>query len=176
MGWEREQGRGWRPVEEHRMKSGMGAGKETRAVAEISNRTNMGTGTGSRRAQERRMSGKKTCKTCRRHQSFLFNTRHHLCRPRVALAGTRQLRSQGPGSIQAHRTEGVTGCEVGEETNASRVGRGIGNRNGDLNEVGCGNGKGNGKRGTRPGRVQEMRVCPRKPRRVVDIIWKTGET
>ena len=41
------------------MKSGMGAGKETRAVAEISNRTNMGTGTGSRRAQERRMSGKK---------------------------------------------------------------------------------------------------------------------
>ena len=34
-------------------------------------------------------------------QALLFRTRHHLCRQGVALASTRQLRSQGPVSVQA---------------------------------------------------------------------------
>ena len=62
--------------------------------------------------------------------------RHHLCTQGVALASTRQLHSQGPVSVQAHRTEGVTGSEGRE--GAKRVGGGIGVGNGD------GNGGGNG--------------------------------
>ena len=42
-------------------------------------------------------------------QALSFRTRHHLCRLGVALANTRHPRSQGPLSIQAHRTERVTG-------------------------------------------------------------------
>ena len=68
----------------------------------------------------------KPLKTCRRDQSFLFHTRHDRCGLRVALAGTRELRSQPPGSIHAHRTEGVTGRKVGEETNVFRVGIRVG--------------------------------------------------
>ena len=41
-------------------------------------------------------------------QAFSFRTRPYLCRQGVALASTRQLRSQGPVSVHAHRTEGVT--------------------------------------------------------------------
>ena len=60
------------------------------------------------------------------------------------LASTRQLRSQGPVSAQAHRTEGVNGSE-GQE-GANRVGGGIGveGRNGDGNGVGGGNENGGG--------------------------------
>ena len=54
----RERGRGWIPVEEHRM----GTGTETRAVAEIGTGTRMGTGTGTRigsgRAEEKRRSAR----------------------------------------------------------------------------------------------------------------------
>ena len=39
-------------------------------------------------------------------KAFSFRTRHHLWRQRVALASTRQPRSQGPASVQAHRTGG----------------------------------------------------------------------
>ena len=48
-------------------------------------------------------------------QALSFRTRHHLCRQGVALASTRQLRSQGPVSVQAHRTEGVTRPRDGKE-------------------------------------------------------------
>ena len=41
-------------------------------------------------------------------QALSFRTRHHFCRQGVALASTRQFRSQGPVSVQAHRTGGVT--------------------------------------------------------------------
>ena len=44
-------------------------------------------------------------------QALSFRTRHHLYRQGVALASTRQLRSQDLVSVQAHRTEGVTGFE-----------------------------------------------------------------
>ena len=37
-------------------------------------------------------------------QALSFSTRHHLCRQGVALSGTRQLRSQGPVSVHAHRS------------------------------------------------------------------------
>ena len=120
----------------------------------------------------------------------------------MALAGTRQLRSHGPGSIQAHRTEGVAGYEVGGVANGFRGGIRVGDRNGDWNGFGGGNGdvnvdgKGdgagtttgmeanqgpqdaneNGKRGTGSGRVEERRVCARKPKTVVDVMWKTGVT
>ena len=67
-------------------------------------------------------------------------TRHHLCRRGVALASTRQLRSQGPMSIQAHRTERVTGSEGQEGATGVRGGIGVGGGNGDDNGVGGGNG------------------------------------
>ena len=53
--------------------------------------------------------GKKSHKLCRRGQPFSLRTRHHLCRQGVALAGTRQLHSQGPMSVHVDRTRGVTG-------------------------------------------------------------------
>ena len=138
----------------------------------------------------------KPLKTCRCDQLFTFHTRHHLCRPRVALAGTRQLYSKGPGSIHAPRTEKITGCEVGDKANGLRGRIRVGDRNkdgnGNVNVDGEGDGAGtttgveaneraqdgneNGKRGTGPGRVVERRVCARKPKRVFHIRWKTGET
>ena len=54
----------------------------------------------------------------------------------MALAGTQQLRSQGPVSVNAHCTEGVTGPEGREGAN------GVGGENGDGNGGGGGNGDG----------------------------------
>ena len=79
-------------------------------------------------------------------QTLSFRTRHHLCRQGVALASTRQLRSQGPVSVQAHRTEGVTGSEGQEGANGVGGGIGVGGGNGDGNRVGGGNGDVNGHR------------------------------
>ena len=67
-------------------------------------------------------------------QALSFRTRYHLCRQGVVLASTRRPHSQGPASVQAHRTRGVTGSEGQEGANG--VGGGIG--------VGGGNGNGNG--------------------------------
>ena len=69
-------------------------------------------------------------------QALLIRTRYHLCKQGVALPGTRQLRSQGPVSVHAHRTEGVT--ESRGREGANRVGGGIGIRDGieDGNGVG----------------------------------------
>ena len=67
-------------------------------------------------------------------QALSFRTRHHLCIQGVALARTRQPHSQGPASVQAHRTGGVTGSEG--QGGEDGVGGGIG--------VGGGNGDGNG--------------------------------
>ena len=64
-------------------------------------------------------------------QSLLFRTRHHLCRQGVALASTRQPRSQGPASVQAHHTGGVTGSEGQEGANGVGGGIGVGGGNGD---------------------------------------------
>ena len=64
----------------------------------------------------------------------------------MALASTRQLHSQGPMSVQAHRTEGVIGSEGQEEANGVgggiEVGGGIGvgGGNGHRNGVWGGNG------------------------------------
>ena len=56
-----------------------------------------------------------------RRRFFLFYSRHfHFARvtsSAVALASTRQLRSQGPVSVHAHRTEGATGFEGQERAN-----------------------------------------------------------
>ena len=62
----------------------------------------------------------------------------------MALAGTRQLRSQGPVSIQAHRTDGVIGSERREEANGVGGEVGVGGGNGGGNGVGGGNGDVNG--------------------------------
>ena len=59
-------------------------------------------------------------------QALSFRTRHHLCRQGVALASTRQLRSQGPESVQVHLTERVTGSEGQEGANGGGGGIGIG--------------------------------------------------
>ena len=55
-------------------------------------------------------------------QALSFRTRHHLCRQGVALASTRQLRSQGPVFVRAHRTEGVTESEGRKERTGSGAG------------------------------------------------------
>ena len=77
-------------------------------------------------------------------QALSFRTRHHLCRQGVALASTRQSRSQGPVPAQAHRTEGITGSEGQEGANGVGGGIGVGGGNGDGNGVGGGNGDVNG--------------------------------
>ena len=56
-------------------------------------------------------------------QALSFRTRHHLYRQGVALASTRQPRSQDPVSVQAHCAEGVT-VSKGQE-GANGVGGGI---------------------------------------------------
>ena len=55
-------------------------------------------------------------------QALPFRTRHHLCRQGVALASTRQPPSQGPASVQAHGTGGVTGSENRKERTGSGAG------------------------------------------------------
>ena len=92
-------------------------------------------------------------------QALSFRTRHHLYRQGVALASTRQVRSQGPVTVQAHRTEGVTGSEGQEGANGSgarlesgaetgtgtgvetrrRTSDGNGDGNGDGSEASSGN-------------------------------------
>ena len=57
----------------------------------------------------------------------------------MALTSTRQLRSQGPAPVQAHRTGGVTGSEGWEEANGVGGGIGVGGGNGDGNGVEGGN-------------------------------------
>ena len=77
-------------------------------------------------------------------QALSFRTRHHLCRQGVALASTRRPNSQGPASVQAHRTRGVTGSEGQEGANGIGGGIGVGGRNGDGNGDVDGHGDGDG--------------------------------
>ena len=77
-------------------------------------------------------------------QALSFRTRHHLCRQGVALASTRRPHSQGPASVQAHRTGGVTGSEGQEEANGVGGGSGVGGGNGDGNGDVDGQGDGDG--------------------------------
>ena len=77
-------------------------------------------------------------------QALSFRTRHHLCRQGVALASTRQPRSQSPASVQAHRTGGVTGSEGQEGANGVGSGVGVGGGNGDGNGDVNGHGDGDG--------------------------------
>ena len=81
-------------------------------------------------------------------QALSFRTRHHLCRQGVALTSTRQPHSQGPASVQAHRTGGITGFEGQEGANGVGggigVGGGNGDGNGDVNGRGDGDGEGTG--------------------------------
>ena len=77
-------------------------------------------------------------------QALSFRTRHHLCRQGVALASTRRPHSQGPASVQAHRTGGVTGSEGQEGANGVGGGIGVGGGNGDGNGDGQGDGDGAG--------------------------------
>ena len=79
-------------------------------------------------------------------QALSFRTRYHLCRQGVALASIRQPHSQGPASVQAHRTGGVTGFEGQEGANGVGGGIGVGgwsgDGNGDVNGDGDGAGTG----------------------------------
>ena len=67
-------------------------------------------------------------------QVISFRMRHHLCRQRGAPAGTRQLRSQGPVSVHAHCTEGVTRYEGREGANGVGGEIGVGGGNGDTGQ------------------------------------------
>ena len=83
-------------------------------------------------------------------QALSFRTRRHLCRQGVALASTRRPNSQGPASVQAHHTGGVTGSEGQEGANGVGGGIGVGGGNGDGNGDVDGQGDGDGARaGTR---------------------------
>ena len=66
----------------------------------------------------------------------------------MALASTRRPHSQGPASVQAHRTGGVTGSKGQEGANGVgsgvEVGSGNGDGNGDVNGQGDGDGAGAG--------------------------------
>ena len=77
-------------------------------------------------------------------QALSFRTCHHLCRQGVALASTRRPHSQGPASVQAHRTGGVTGSEGQEGVNGVGGGIGVGGGNGDGNGDVDGQGDGDG--------------------------------
>ena len=77
-------------------------------------------------------------------QALSSRTRHHLCRQGVAFASTRQPHSQGPASVQAHRTGGVTGSEGQEGANGVGSGIGVGGGNGDGNGDVDGHGDGDG--------------------------------
>ena len=66
-------------------------------------------------------------------QALSFRTPHHLCRQGVALASTRRPHSQGPASVQAHCTRGVTRSEGQEGANGVGGGIGVGGGNGDGN-------------------------------------------
>ena len=69
--------------------------------------------------------------------------RHHPCSQGVTLAGTLQLRSQGPVSVNAHRAEGLTGFEGLEGAIGVGDAIGVGGENEDGNGVGVENGDGN---------------------------------
>ena len=88
-------------------------------------------------------------------QALSFCTRHHLRRQEVALASTRQPRSQGPASVQAHRTEGVIGLEGQEGANGVGGGIGVGGGNGDGNGDVNGHGDGCGGERRSTGRKRE---------------------
>ena len=77
-------------------------------------------------------------------QALSFRTRHHLCRQGMALASTRRPHSQGPASVRAHRTGGVTGSEGQEGANGVGGGMGVGGGNGDGNGDVDGHGDGDG--------------------------------
>ena len=77
-------------------------------------------------------------------QALSFRTRHHLCRQGVALASTRRPHSQGPASVQAHGTGGITGSEGQEGANGVGGGIGVGGGNGDGNGDVDGHGDGDG--------------------------------
>ena len=62
----------------------------------------------------------------------------------MALASTRRPHSQGPASVQAHRTGGVTGSEGQEGANGVGGGIGVGSGNGDGNGDVDGHGDGAG--------------------------------
>ena len=92
---------------------------------------------------------KKPHENCRRDQALSFRMRHHLCRQGVALAGTRQLRSEGSMPVHAHRTEGVTGSKGREEANWVGVEGGNGDEDGGGGRGRGGNSDENGGEGER---------------------------
>ena len=80
---------------------------------------------------------KKPHKSCKRDRALSLRTRP-LCRQGVALASNRQIRLQGPVSVHAHRTEGVTGSEGRKGANGGGGETGVRGGNGDGNGVGDG--------------------------------------
>ena len=72
-------------------------------------------------------------------QALSFRTRHYLFRQGGAHASTRQLRSPGPVSVQAHHTERVTESQGQKRANGVGGVIGVGGENGDGNGVGGGN-------------------------------------
>ena len=122
------------------------------------------------------------------HQALSFHTRHNLCRQGVALAGTRQLRSQGPMSVHVHCTDGVTGSEGREGAHGGGNGDGNGEgggagtgteveaserpQDGSRNEAGTGTGAGIESRGrTRDGNGDGKRMYTRE---VTETMAGTG--
>ena len=119
--------------------SGDGSGDGNESSSRDGNGDEDGNGGGSDDGiREGGGESKKRNKNCTRDQALSFRTRHHLCRQKMTLMSTRQLRSQGLAPVHTHRTEGVTESEGREGAN------GVEGRNEDGNEVGGGNGDLNG--------------------------------
>ena len=97
------------------MGTGTATGVETRGRTHDRNGGEDGDGDGNEdgigEGRKETNKFKKPHKGCGRNQALVLRTSHHLYRQRVALAGTRQPRSQGLIPVHAHRTEGVTGFE-----------------------------------------------------------------
>ena len=74
------------------------------------------------------------------HSRHFYSAHVTTAADKGALASTRQLRSQGPVSVQAHRTEGLTGPGGREEANGVGGRIGVGDGNGDGNGFGGGKG------------------------------------
>ena len=86
-------------------------------------------------------------------QALLIRTRYHLCKQGVALAGTRQLRSQGPVSVHAPTVpspgDGKERTGSGAESESgtgSKMGTGSEKGKGDVKADGDGDGDGAGRR------------------------------
>ena len=132
--WGRERGRGWRPEDEYRIRTGKGAGKQARAVAEMVKGTTMRTGTEmrteSRRADERGRRPRNRCKCDLGHGGDLGGKRKNVNKKTVGsvAANPDYVENSKEARGEAQGTRGSSkNCTGRERSPLSRVIRGFRN-------------------------------------------------